>query len=220
MLSEIGPLHLAFIATVAAVIGAFVGKRLISRGRHPSRRHVAQAFAIPVFLTLVVVVVRVGRLTADPPRELEAYILVIAILSSVVIAFPYLVAIDFVFHRRVSLQFGLRGLLLAMSAVCVAAAVFSYVEWQTVVHILVIVAVWINWIVVAVLIVGTLDGRGPTRAGSIGSLVPTAAFGFTTLFTDPFTRNESQALRLLIIAYLTALFAYRVCLWRHRKLSD
>ncbi len=219
MLSDFGPLQLGVIAAIAAVIGALVGKRLVARDARPSRRHVLQAFAIPVLLTLLLIVVWIGRLLPDPVGELKAFILIVAVASSVVIALPYLVAIDLVVHRRVKLQFGLRGLFLAITAICLAAAVLSYVEYQTLVPFLVIVAVWINWIVVATLIVGTLDGRGPTRAGSIGALVPTAVFGFMTMLHGPFQRDE-RTLTLLVMAYITALFASRVCVWRHRRIVE
>jgi hypothetical protein len=114
-------------------------------------------------------------------------------------------------------RFSLRSLIIPLTILCVALAVIAF--WGLGLPEILIGAAWINWIVVAALLAATLHGRGSTRAGAVGALIPTAAFGCMTLFNRFYPNDEGGSVVLLVIAYATALIANRVCLRVHRYVT-
>ncbi|MCO6454100.1 MAG: hypothetical protein J5I93_02190 [Pirellulaceae bacterium] len=179
--------YFAFVAGVSGIVGTLVGRRLRLRGARLSLRHVIQAFLVPVCLTLAIAVVRIVDASAIPGSEYHFAMVACALISTMVIAFPYLAGIDMVSRQRIRLKIGIGVMLAAMTVICLALAAVIQLGWRTTGLYLVIAMVWFNWTIVAALLLGSIDGRGPTRAACLGALVPTAAFGFTTLFKELLT---------------------------------
>ncbi len=110
-------------------------------------------------------------------------------------------------------KFSLRTLLLAVTAFCLVAGVSHYLGVELVLGIILLIAAWVNLVVIGALVVGVVHGSADVNAACIGAVIPMAALTFATF-------TSGRHVGIFIVGYMTSFVGAYVCRRVRRRLSD